>query len=146
MSFDPSSLLEELGQGELTALVDTMVLAADADGEFSSEEREELAESIRALARGSAHEGALAGEALGGMVEAAHRRIQGGQKDALVEAVKSRLGRVEARKAALALAIVVTAADGVVRTSEREIILELAEALEIDRDVAADLVRDITRG
>ena len=146
MSFDPSTLLAELGGDELTALVDTMVLAADADGEFSGEERTELADAIRGLARGSAHEGALDGDALDAMVEGAHQRIQSGERDALVAAVKTRLARAEARRAALALAIVVTAADGVVRTSEREVILELAEALEIDRDEAADLVRDITRG
>jgi tellurite resistance protein len=44
------------------------------------------------------------------------------------------------------MAIQVTAADGILRTSEREFILDLAEALDVDRDEAADLVRDITRG
>jgi tellurite resistance protein len=34
----------------------------------------------------------------------------------------------------------VTAADGIIRTSERELILETAVALEIDQDEAADLV------
>lgn len=146
MSFDPSSLLQELHSDELVALVDTMVLAADADGEFSADERRELSDSIRSLASGSAHEEALGADALGKMVDEAHARIETGKRQELLEAVKTRLTRDEARKAALALAIVVTAADGVVRTSEREVILELAEALQIDRDVAADLVRDITRG
>jgi len=40
----------------------------------------------------------------------------------------------------LSLAIQVTAADGIIRTSERELIMDTAEALEIDRDEAADLV------
>ena len=38
----------------------------------------------------------------------------------------------------------VTAADGIIRTSERELILETAETLDIDRDEAADLVRDLS--
>ena len=69
-----------------------------------------------------------------------------GDRTALIESVKSRLPDEDARKAALGLAIVVTAADGIVRTSERELIMDLANAFAIDRDVAADLVRDITRG
>jgi len=40
-------------------------------------------------------------------------------------------------------AVLDTAADGIIRTSERELILDVADALEIDRDEAADLVRDI---
>jgi tellurite resistance protein len=41
---------------------------------------------------------------------------------------------------ALSLAIQVTAADGIIRTSERELIMDTADALEIDRDEAANLV------
>jgi tellurite resistance protein len=59
--------------------------------------------------------------------------------------VKERLPDLTARKLALSLAIQVTAADGVVRTSERELIMETAEALGIDGDTAADMVADLTR-
>jgi tellurite resistance protein len=45
----------------------------------------------------------------------------------------------------LGLAISVTAADGIVRTSERELIFDLAAGLEVDPDTAADLVKQITR-
>jgi hypothetical protein len=41
----------------------------------------------------------------------------------------------------LELAIQLIVADNQMRTSEREMILEMAEALEIDLDKAADLVR-----
>jgi hypothetical protein len=44
------------------------------------------------------------------------------------------------REAALAMAIRLTAVDGIVRTAEREWILSAAEALEIDGDKAADMV------
>ena len=45
---------------------------------------------------------------------------------------------------ALSLAIQVTAADGIIRTSERELIMETAEALEIDPGEAADLVKKLS--
>jgi hypothetical protein len=38
------------------------------------------------------------------------------------------------------------AADGIIRTSERELILDLAEGLEIDRDRAADMVKKASSG
>jgi tellurite resistance protein len=61
-------------------------------------------------------------------------------------AVCQRLGDADGRKAAFGLAVEVTATDGIVRTSEREFLLDLAGALGIDRDEAADLVRHITKG
>jgi uncharacterized tellurite resistance protein B-like protein len=45
------------------------------------------------------------------------------------------------RRAAFELVVHVVAADGVIRTSERELLLEVAEALRIDPDSAADMVR-----
>ena len=65
-------------------------------------------------------------------------------RSARLAAVKERLPDAAARKVALSLAIQVTAADGIIRTSERELILETAETLDIDRDEAADLVRDLS--
>ncbi len=59
--------------------------------------------------------------------------------------VRARLPDAGSRRVASSLAIQVTAADGIIRTSERELILELAEALEIDRDEAANLVGKLTR-
>jgi tellurite resistance protein len=146
MPFEPSALLKELDGDQLEALVDTMVLAADADGELSDDEVTSLANSIAALAKGTEHEGALAGEALGARIDEVQATVAGGERAALIESVKTRLPDSDARTAALGLAIVVTAADGIVRTSERELIMDLADAFAIDRDVAADLVRDITRG
>ena len=56
------------------------------------------------------------------------------------------MGDAAGRKAAFGLSVEVTATDGIVRTSEREFLLDLAGALQIDRDEAADLVRHITKG
>lgn len=145
MPFEPTALLRQLDGEQLEALVDTMVLAADADGELDESEVTTLAANIAALAEGTKHAAQLAGDALDQRIAATRQRIAAGERQALIEGVKARLSDDDARCAALGLAITVTAADGIVRTSEREIILELAEALEIDRDVAADLVIDITR-
>jgi len=146
MPFEPTALLKQLDGDQLEALVDTMVLAADADGELDQSEVQTLADSIAKLAEGTKHAAELAGESLQQKIIATRQQIASGQRQALVDAVKARLPDEDARRAALGLAITVTAADGIVRTSERELIMELAEALAIDPDVAADLVRDITRG
>jgi tellurite resistance protein len=150
MPFDPSALLKEAftaGHAEqLDAMVDTMVLAADSDGELGDDEQQALADNIAKLAEGTDHAALLSGDGLAARIAKAQGAIAGGDRDALVASVKARLVDDDARRAALGLAIVVTNADGIVRTSERELIMELAEALDVDRDVAADLVRDITRG
>ena len=146
MSFDPSSLLKNFGAGELRALVETMVLAADADGEFTDDERQLLVTSIQGLAKGTEHESALSGEALTKLMASIEQKLAADGRAKRIEVIKDRLVGEGAHQAALGLAIVVTAADGIVRTSERELIFELAEAFEIDQDTAADLVRQITRG
>ncbi len=64
-------------------------------------------------------------------------------RDARLAAVKARLPDQNARRLALSLAIQITAADGIVRTSERELIMDTAAALDIDGDTAADLVKDL---
>jgi tellurite resistance protein len=149
MPFDPSALLNaamsEAHAQQLDAIVDTMVLAADSDGELGDEEQQTLADNIAKLARGTEHAEEMAGQKLMAKIRAARQQISDGDRDGLIETVKSRLRDADARRAALGLAIVVTNADGIVRTSERELIMDLADALEIDRDEAADLVRDITR-
>ena len=95
--------LSGFDQEKLEALVEIMVLAASADGEFQAEERERLEHALASLAPGRLGSGHL--------------------------------------RAPLELANQVMAADGLLRTSERELILEAAEALEIERDTAADMVR-----
>ena len=120
---------------QLEAVVEVMFLAAFADGDFGEEERVHFLKSIESLT-----DRTLSGETLGHLVT----RIQG---EALAEgrakrlaSIKERLTDPGARKAALALAIQLTAADGIIRTSERELILEAADGLDISRDEAADLV------
>ncbi len=145
MPFDPSALLANFDGDKLDALIDTMVLAADADGEIAEEERAQMVSSLRSMAEGSALVDTVTPERLHELLDRARAAIAERGREALILQVKSRLHDDDARRAALGLAISISAADGIVRTSERELILELAEALEVDRDEAADMVRDITR-
>ena len=132
--------LQALGEAKLEALVEAMFLAASADGEFSPVERAHFLKSVESLTDGRvptarlAQLVAAAGEAL----------VREGRKARLLS-VKSRLPDPGSRRVALSLAIQVTAADGIIRTSEHELIAETAEALEIDRDEAANLLNSISR-
>jgi tellurite resistance protein len=130
--------IADLGEEKLFALVEMMFLAASADGEFSATEKKYFVDGIESLT-----DGRLAKPKLEELLTVAQSNLAAQGREARLKDVKSRLPDSRARKVALALAIQVTAADGIIRTSERELILETAEALEIDRDEAANMVRDL---
>lgn len=146
MKFDPKTMLGALDASRLEAVIETMVIAAVADGELAGVEREQLVASIEALTRDVAE--AAQGQApdLGAMVDHALRDLRAAGREARLALIAERLPDADARKAAFGLSVEVTATDGIVRTSEREFLLDLAGALAIDRDEAADLVTLITRG
>jgi tellurite resistance protein len=123
---------------KLEALIETMFLAAFADGEFGEDERKQLVDSVQSLTDRSIS--ATTTDALVTRIQAA---LAASGRAARLAAVKAQLETPGERKTALALAIRLVAADGIIRTSERELILDVADALEIDRNEAADLVRDI---
>jgi tellurite resistance protein len=129
-----------LGDAKLEALVEVMFLAASADGDFSEVERAHFLKSVESLT-----DGRLAQARLETLVSEASRALERDGREARLASVKARLPEANARRVALSLAIQVTAADGIIRTSERELILETAEALEIDRDDAANLVNELSR-
>lgn len=135
MSGSNASVVSGLSNAKLEALVEMMFLAASADGDFSDVEQQHFLQSVESLT-----DGRLAKPALERLLDRAKTDLEASGRDARLAAVKERLPDRGARKVALSLAIQVTAADGIIRTSERELILETAEALEIDRDEAADLV------
>jgi tellurite resistance protein len=135
MSGTNAAVVQQLPGPKLEALVEIMFLAASADGEFSEVEHQHFVASIESLT-----DGRLKGPALEGLLDRAKSDLDTNGREARLKAVKERLPDAGARKVALSLAIQVTAADGIIRTSERELILETAEALEIDSAEAADLV------
>lgn len=125
---------------QLEAIIELMFLAAFADGEFGDDERVAFLQSIESLT-----DRRVAGATLGRLVTRIVSDLESQGRAARLASVKERLPDSGARKAALGLAIQITAADGIIRTSERELILEAAEALDIDRDEAADFVANLTR-
>ncbi len=129
----------DLPPPKLEALVEMMFLAASADGEFSDEEQAHFKQSLESLTSTR-----LDPAELDALLERAKTDLDTHGREARLAAVKARLPEPGVRKVALSLAIQVAAADGIIRTSERELILDTAEALEIDRDEAADLVRKLS--
>lgn len=131
-----ASSTRDFDEPKLEALIEAMLLAALADEEFSAEERAHFASSVESLT-----DGRVAGAALADLLARVEAAIAAEGRDARLASVRDRLPAGAPRKVALSLAIRLMAADGIVRTSEREAILEMADALEIDRDEAADLVK-----
>ncbi len=132
--------LQALGEAKLEALVEAMFLAASADGEFSPVERAHFLKSVESLT-----DGRLPTARLAKLVAEAGEALERDGREARLLSVKHRLPDAGSRRVALSLAIQVTAADGIIRTSERELIFETAEALEIDRNEAANLVSTLSR-
>lgn len=130
--------LLQLSEGEVEALVEVMFLAAEADGEVASAELSQLAETIERVTNGSLAKG----KALE-LAERARAALATSDRPTRLAALRQALPAPK-RAHALLLAVQVTSSDGVMRTSERDLILELSEALEIDGDTAANLVRAVS--
>ncbi len=138
MSTNNPPSMHTFDEPKLEAIVELMVLAAAADGEFSEEERRHFLSSVESLT-----DRRVAGDGLDRLVSRIEADLRAGGRHARLLAVRERLASPALRKAAFTMAAQVTAADGIIRTSEREWLLELADALEIDRDLAADMVAKI---
>ncbi|MFO0555207.1 MAG: tellurite resistance TerB family protein [Polyangiaceae bacterium] len=133
---DEPESIERFDTPQLEALVEIMVLAASADGEFSDEERQRLRTSVLTLTSRR-----LSPERIDPLLNGLERRIASEGRAARLATVRAALGSPASRRVALDLALQVMAADGVLRTSERELVLDIAVALEIDPNEAADMVR-----
>ena len=127
-----------LSDAKLDALVEMMFLAACADGEFSAIERRHFLLSVESLTSGR-----LPKAELEGLLMRAKRDLEASGRKERLNAVKQRLADPAARRVALSLAIQVTAADGIIRSSERELIMQTADALDIAREDAADLLKQL---
>ena len=121
------------------ALLEMMFLAVHADGEFSDEERNALAQAVR-------EGGGPSGAAFKQTMDRIERDVAAQGRQARIKALASALPDAKSKEEALVAVIKMVAADGVLRTSERELVLEVAEGLGIEGDRAADLVQAGTRG
>ncbi len=135
---DPA-FVRDFNDEKIEALIEMMFLAATADGELSAAEHVEFVRGVENLTSRM-----ITGDDLDALLARSKKLLDEAGRPARLAAVKARLPDLSARKLALSMAIQITAADGVVRTSERELILETAEALGIDGSAAADLVRDLS--
>ena len=130
--------MRDVNEAKLEALIETMYLAAQADGEFTADERAHFVASVESLT-----ERRLEGDKLEKLLSCFDNDFK---KDGLAKrlgSVKSRLGDQRTCKLALSVAIEMFAADGILRTTERELILEMADTLGVPRESAADLVKEI---
>jgi tellurite resistance protein len=141
MSAELGQYFSALDATQLGALIETMVLAGEADGEFEADERRSLGSLLDALVDGTRLAGELSDARLEEWLASAREAIEREGREARVASVRERLASALACEGALVLAARIVASDGVVRTSERELLLELAEGLSLDADRAADLVR-----
>lgn len=122
----------------LEPLVELMFLAAFADGEFSEEERRHFTRSVESLT-----DRRLSQNTLDELVERVVGQLQREGRAARLAAVKDRLESPSARKVAFSLAAQVVVADGIIKPSEHQLLLDVAEALEIDRAEALGLVKQL---
>lgn len=133
--------LRDVEEPRLHAFVELMFLAATADGEFSGDERSSFQDSVESLT-----DRKIRGESLDALMERIEKSHAGEGREARIAHVKEALPSHELRKIGLEMAVRVMCADGVVRTSEHELILDLADGLEIDRDEVADIVSQLSKG
>ena len=133
-----TTLPADLDDKTLHALIEVMYLAAMADEEVTTEERERFAESIGAMTGGR-----LSGESVSMLTESIGKELQASSLSARMESISQQLRDPTTRTLAFSLAVRVVAADAILRTSERELLFELTEGLELSRDDAADLVKKI---
>lgn len=122
---------------QASAKIETLFLAAHADGELGDDERAHFATVVGGFLGSSPSD-----DALGKLLSGFEADLARDGREARIAAIKGTLAAGAPREEALSLAVKLMATDGIVRTSERELILELAEALEIDTDRAADMVRE----
>ena len=134
---DPA-FVRDLGTDKVEALIEMMYLAAIADEEFSAEERARFLEQVEHLTGR-----VVTGEKLESLLTQVKLQVETSGREARLSVVKARLPDANTRRFALALAIQVMAADERFRTTEYELVMETADALDIDRDVAADMVKEL---
>jgi uncharacterized tellurite resistance protein B-like protein len=135
---EPDFAVAGLVGAELEAFVEIMFLAASSDGEFSEIERRHFLDSVESLTDARLSQGILEQ-----LLARAASELSASNRSARLAAVRDRLPHQGARRAALSLAVQVAASDGVIRTGERELILEAAEILGVAREDAANLVRKL---
>jgi len=124
-----------LDEPKLEALVEAMYLAAYADGDFSDIERAHFSRSVDRLT-----EGRISPTQFETVLRSLQDRLENTGREACIGSIRDRLTDPQLRWLAVLLAADMTAADGIIRASERQMLFELAAALEVDKREAEELV------
>jgi uncharacterized tellurite resistance protein B-like protein len=125
-----------LDEPKLEALVETMYLAAYADGDFSDIERAHFSRSVDLLT-----EGRISPTQFETVLTGLQDRLENAGREACIGSIRDRLTDPQLRWLAVLLAADMTAADGIIRASERQMLFELAAALDVDKREAEELVQ-----
>lgn len=139
---DPGEdITRNLDAPKLEALVEAMYLAAFADGEFSAVERARFGRSIDRLT-----DGRISPTQFEEVLHALQSRLEESGRQACLGSIRERLSEPQLRWLAVLLAADITAADGIIRASEREMLFELAASLGVEEREAEELVRGFEAG
>jgi tellurite resistance protein len=139
---DPGDVItREIDETKLEALVEVVYLAAFADGEFSETERTHFARSVEQLT-----EGRLGSPRLNEVLTKLRAHLETAGRDACIASIRERLTEPSLRWLAVLLAADMTGADGVIHPLEREMLLSLAAALEVDGEEAERLIEGFDAG
>jgi tellurite resistance protein len=133
-----SELLANLTDPQIDAMVEAMLLAATADGELDDTELAQLRHSLL-----NVDDMWLSHIDLDQRIATARQHLAGHTRAERLAALQLLLDKQEQRVAALELAALVMTSDGIIRTSERDLMLEAAEALGVDSAVAADIMAHV---
>ena len=138
MSTTTASPLRSLMDAQFEAILEVMFLAAIADSDVSSDEQRAFTTLLESLT-----DRRLSGTQLDALIVRFQQNLHDQGRGARFAAARERLTTTATRRTALALVIQIARADGVLRASERTLIFEMAEALELDRDVAEALLASL---
>jgi uncharacterized tellurite resistance protein B-like protein len=134
MQVQASKVIAALTEPEVDAMVEVMLLAAFADGSIGQAESAIIKQSLLA-----ADELWINHVDLETRMERAKQRMDETSREERLLKLRTMLPWPEQRVVAIKLATRIVAADGVIDSSERELILQAAEALGVRGDIAAEL-------
>ncbi len=137
---DPGpQFIRDLGQEQLEALIETMVLVAFSDGELSPPERARFADAVAMLT-----DGRLSSDSFAHIVERVGRRLEGEGIHSCLADLASRLPERSHREAALILASDMAAADGVLHPGEQRLLQNLATAFDLPSASTQEVTEGLT--
>lgn len=138
MLANSAQVLANLTDPQIDAMVEIMLLAASADGSLDDSEIAELRKSLLEV-----DDLWLSHVDLDARIAAAKKRLIGQDRTEHLATIQATLPNLEQRVLALNLVVKIVAADGVLRTTEFDLLLEAANALGVDGATVADLVKSL---